>query len=39
VQTFGGGLVVLPLIRGEVVPLGWVDDAAFAATTTLLGRW
>jgi chromate transporter len=29
--VFGGGHVVLPLIRAEVVPAGWVDDATFIA--------
>lgn len=29
--VFGGGHVVLPLLRAEVVPAGWVDDAAFLA--------
>ncbi len=29
--VFGGGHVVLPLLRAEVVPPGWVDDTAFLA--------
>lgn len=29
--VFGGGHVVLPLLRAEVVPNGWVDDDAFLA--------
>lgn len=29
--TFGGGHVVLPLLRAEVVPPGWVTDDAFLA--------
>jgi chromate transporter len=29
--VFGGGHVVLPLLRSAVVPLGWVSDAAFLA--------
>lgn len=29
--VFGGGHVVLPLIRAEVVPPGWVSDDAFLA--------
>jgi chromate transporter len=29
--TFGGGHVVLPLLRAEVVPKGWVSDNAFLA--------
>ncbi|MCC3373953.1 chromate efflux transporter [Cohnella sp. REN36] len=29
--VFGGGHVVLPLLRGEVVPQGWVSDADFLA--------
>lgn len=29
--VFGGGHVVLPLIRNEVVPAGWVDDSVFLA--------
>ena len=29
--VFGGGHVVLPLIRAEVVPPGWVSDADFLA--------
>jgi chromate transporter len=27
--VFGGGHVVLPLLRSEVVPPGWIDDSAF----------
>ncbi len=27
--VFGGGHVVLPLLRSEVVPPGWIDDGAF----------
>ncbi len=27
--VFGGGHVVLPLLRSEVVPTGWIDDATF----------
>jgi chromate transporter len=29
--VFGGGHVVLPLLRAEVVPNGWVGDDAFLA--------
>lgn len=29
--VFGGGHIVLPLIRAEVVPAGWVDEATFVA--------
>ncbi|MEK7217090.1 MAG: chromate efflux transporter, partial [Chloroflexota bacterium] len=29
--VFGGGHVVLPLLRAEVVPPGWVSDAEFLA--------
>ena len=29
--VFGGGHVVLPLLRAEVVPNGWVTDEAFLA--------
>jgi len=29
--VFGGGHVVLPLIRNEIVPPGWVSDSAFLA--------
>jgi chromate transporter len=29
--VFGGGHVVLPLLRAEVVPPGWVDDQTFLA--------
>jgi chromate transporter len=29
--VFGGGHVVLPLLRSEVVPAGWVDDSQFLA--------
>ncbi len=29
--VFGGGHVVLPLLRAEVVPLGWVGDDRFLA--------
>lgn len=29
--VFGGGHVVLPLLREAVVPPGWVDDSAFLA--------
>lgn len=29
--VFGGGHVVLPLLQAEVVPPGWVDNAAFLA--------
>ncbi len=29
--VFGGGHVVLPLLRAEVVPSGWVSDADFLA--------
>lgn len=29
--VFGGGHVVLPLLRNEVVPPGWVDDSVFLA--------
>lgn len=29
--VFGGGHVVLPLLRGAVVPPGWVSDATFLA--------
>jgi chromate transporter len=29
--VFGGGHVVLPLLRAEVVPNGWVSDDAFLA--------
>jgi chromate transporter len=29
--VFGGGHVVLPLLRAEVVPSGWVSDAEFLA--------
>ena len=29
--VFGGGHVVLPLLRAEVVPRGWVSDEAFLA--------
>jgi chromate transporter len=29
--VFGGGHVVLPLLRSEVVPPGWVSDAQFLA--------
>jgi chromate transporter len=29
--VFGGGHVVLPLLRAEVVPNGWVKDDAFLA--------
>lgn len=29
--VFGGGHVVLPLLRSEVVPPGWVGDGAFLA--------
>ena len=29
--VFGGGHVVLPLLRNEVVPPGWVDDGVFLA--------
>jgi chromate transporter len=29
--VFGGGHVVLPLLRNEVVPSGWVSDDVFLA--------
>ena len=29
--VFGGGHVVLPLLRSEVVPRGWVDEGSFIA--------
>jgi chromate transporter len=29
--VFGGGHVILPLLRAEVVPTGWVSDDAFLA--------
>lgn len=29
--VFGGGHVVLPLLRAEVVPPGWIEDHAFLA--------
>lgn len=29
--VFGGGHVVLPLLRAEVVPAGWIDHGAFVA--------
>ena len=29
--VFGGGHVVLPLLRAEVVPRGWIDDSSFLA--------
>jgi chromate transporter len=29
--VFGGGHVVLPLLKAEVVPTGWVDNDAFLA--------
>jgi len=29
--VFGGGHVVLPLLQSEVVPVGWVSEAAFLA--------
>ncbi|HEY4246262.1 MAG TPA: chromate efflux transporter [Lacunisphaera sp.] len=29
--VFGGGHVVLPLLRAEVVPAGWISDDAFLA--------
>ncbi len=29
--VFGGGHVVLPLLRAEVVPPGWIGDGAFLA--------
>ncbi len=29
--VFGGGHVVLPLLRAEVVPTGWIGDSAFLA--------
>lgn len=29
--VFGGGHVVLPLLRAEVVPIGWLGDAPFLA--------
>jgi chromate transporter len=29
--VFGGGHVVLPLLRAEVVPAGWVSDSMFLA--------
>lgn len=29
--VFGGGHVVLPLLRAEVVPPGWVDETSFIA--------
>jgi chromate transporter len=29
--VFGGGHVILPLLRAEVVPAGWVDDNTFLA--------
>jgi chromate transporter len=29
--VFGGGHVVLPLLRAELVPAGWVTDGAFLA--------
>lgn len=29
--VFGGGHVVLPLLRAEVVPTGWITDAQFVA--------
>lgn len=29
--VFGGGHVILPLLRAEVVPSGWVNDDAFLA--------
>lgn len=29
--VFGGGHVVLPLLRAEVVPPGWIDDGTFLA--------
>ena len=29
--VFGGGHVVLPLLRAEVVPPGWIDEGAFLA--------
>jgi chromate transporter len=29
--VFGGGHVVLPLLRAEVVPPGWISDPAFLA--------
>ena len=30
-MVFGGGHVVLPLLQGEVVPPGWVNNDAFMA--------
>jgi len=29
--VFGGGHVILPLLRAEVVPRGWVSDDVFLA--------
>ncbi|GAB4111043.1 MAG: chromate efflux transporter [Sandaracinaceae bacterium] len=29
--VFGGGHVILPLLRAELVPPGWIDDDAFLA--------
>jgi chromate transporter len=29
--VFGGGHVVLPLLRAEFVPTGWIDDSTFLA--------
>jgi chromate transporter len=29
--VFGGGHVVLPMLRAEIVPMGWVSDDAFLA--------
>jgi chromate transporter len=29
--VFGGGHVVLPLLRAELVPRGWIDDSSFLA--------
>jgi chromate transporter len=30
-MVFGGGHVVLPLLKSQVVPRGWVDDSTFVA--------
>ena len=30
-MVFGGGHVVLPLLRAEMVPTGWIDDDVFLA--------
>jgi hypothetical protein len=36
--VFGGGHVVLPLIRSEVVPPGWFNDGVFLALWRSAGR-